>query len=46
MEEGVLAHDPVLPTGPTTIPLDAFLRAWAVTDYLTIVIQPTEKVST
>ncbi|MBI4670267.1 MAG: C39 family peptidase [Chloroflexi bacterium] len=39
-QESVLAHDPVLPTGPTMIPLDSFLRAWAATDYLTIVIQP------
>lgn len=39
-EENVLVHDPLLATGPTAVPLDAFIRAWAATDYLTIVIQP------
>lgn len=39
-EQSVTAHDPALPSGHTEIPLDAFLRAWAATDYLTIVIRP------
>ena len=38
--ENVQIYDPSLPTGPTTIPLSAFLRAWAAVDYLTIVIRP------
>lgn len=44
-EEGILVHDPALPTGPTVIPLDAFLHAWAATDYLTIAIRPAEEPS-
>ena len=44
-EEGALVHDTALPTGPTAIPLDAFLQAWAATDYLTIVIRPAEETS-
>ena len=44
-EEGASVHDPALPTGPTAIPLDAFLRAWAATDYLTVVIRPAEETS-
>ena len=39
-EEHVYVHDPALPTGPTGIPLSAFLRAWAAVDYLMIVIRP------
>jgi ABC-type bacteriocin/lantibiotic exporter with double-glycine peptidase domain len=39
-EDSVLAHDPSLPTGPTTIPLSSFVSAWAATDYLMIVIRP------
>ncbi len=39
-KEGALVHDPALPTGPTSIPLEAFLHAWAATDYLTIAIRP------
>jgi ABC-type bacteriocin/lantibiotic exporter with double-glycine peptidase domain len=39
-EDALSIHDPVLPTGPTQIPLNAFLRAWAATDYLTILISP------
>ncbi len=38
--EQILVHDPVLSSGPTVIPLDAFLLAWAATDYLMIAIQP------
>ncbi|MFQ6101486.1 MAG: cysteine peptidase family C39 domain-containing protein [Anaerolineae bacterium] len=34
------AHDPALSTGPTTIPLSAFLSAWAAVDYLMVVIRP------
>lgn len=41
-EQEVSVHDPVLPTGPTVVPLDTFLCAWAATDYLTIVIEPME----
>jgi len=44
-EKGVLVHDPALPAGPTAIPLDAFLHAWAATDYLTIAIRPAEEPS-
>ncbi|MEE9616459.1 MAG: cysteine peptidase family C39 domain-containing protein [Anaerolineae bacterium] len=39
-EESVYVHDPALPIGPTAIPLSAFLRAWAATDYLMIVVRP------
>ena len=42
-EDSALAHDPALATGPTSVPLDAFLRAWAATDYLTLVIRPSRK---
>jgi hypothetical protein len=41
-KESALVHDPALPTGPTSIPLEAFLHAWAATDYLTIAIRPVE----
>lgn len=44
-EESILVHDPTLPTGPTEISLDVFLRAWAATDYLIIVIRPAEESS-
>lgn len=39
-ENTVLAHDPVLSSGPTAIPLEAFVKAWAATDYLMILIEP------
>lgn len=42
-EDIALVHDPALATGPTAIPLDAFLRAWAATDYLILVIRPSIK---
>lgn len=41
-EDRVLVHDPVQETGPTEIPIDTFVEAWAATDYLTIVIRPKE----
>ncbi len=42
-EGSVYAHDPAFPTGPTAIPMPAFLRAWAVVNYLMIVIQPEDQ---
>ena len=42
-EQSVIAHDPTSAFGPNQIPLDEFLRAWAATDYLTIVIRRLEK---
>ena len=38
-EESVSVHDPALSTGPTIIPLPAFLRAWAAVNYLMVVVQ-------
>lgn len=41
-EDSVLVNDPVQVSGPTTIPLDAFMRAWAATGHTAIVITPRE----
>lgn len=37
----VIVNDPAFPHAPINIPTDIFLRAWAATDHLTIIIQPT-----
>jgi len=42
-EQFVSVNDPASPPAPTLISLDAFLRAWSATDYLTIVIRPLAK---
>jgi ABC-type bacteriocin/lantibiotic exporter with double-glycine peptidase domain len=42
--ETVTFHDPALPKGPTVVTLDAFLQAWAATNYLTMVIYPRSEV--
>ncbi len=39
-KENTYVYDPSLSTGPTTIPLPSFLRAWAAVDYLIITIRP------
>lgn len=39
-EGSVYVHDPALSTGPTAVPLSAFMHAWAAVDYLVIVIRP------
>jgi ABC-type bacteriocin/lantibiotic exporter with double-glycine peptidase domain len=31
-------HDPILSSGPTAIPLEAFMRAWAATGYVALII--------
>ena len=36
----VMVNDPAFADAPLTIPTDIFLRAWAATDHLTIIIQP------
>lgn len=42
-EQFVSVNDPASSSAPTIIPLEAFLRAWSATDYLTIVIRPLAK---
>jgi len=42
-EDSVYVHDPALSTGPTVVPLSAFLRAWAAVNYLMVVIQPADQ---
>lgn len=38
----VLIHDPVRSSGPTEVPMEDFIRAWAATDYLVLVIERKE----
>lgn len=44
-EDYVLVHDPILSSGPTSVPLEAFRRAWAATDNLMIAVQPRKQES-
>jgi len=39
-EETVWVNDPILASGPTAVPREAFVRAWAATGYVTLVITP------
>lgn len=39
-EESVWINDPILNSGPTAIPQDAFLKAWAATGHTLIWISP------
>ena len=39
-EQIVWINDPVLQSGPTPVPVDAFLEAWAATDHTLILITP------
>lgn len=39
-EQAVLAHDPVLNAGPTSIALEHFIPAWASAGYVMVVITP------
>lgn len=41
--ESVTLNDPSVTYGPLTVPLPNFLRAWACTDYLLVVIEPEQK---
>lgn len=41
--ESVTLNDPSVTHGPLTVPLPNFLRAWASTDYLLVVIEPEQK---
>ena len=42
-DEAVWINDPVLPSGLTAVPIQAFVRAWAATGHITLVITPAEK---
>jgi ABC-type bacteriocin/lantibiotic exporter with double-glycine peptidase domain len=42
-QETVWVNDPVLSSGPTAIPREAFVRAWAATGYVALVITLAEK---
>jgi len=42
-DEAVWVNDPVLPSGLTAVPIEAFAHAWAATGHVTLVIMPGEK---
>jgi ABC-type bacteriocin/lantibiotic exporter with double-glycine peptidase domain len=42
-DETVWINDPILDSGPTAIPLQAFLTAWSATDYTLILIGPSHR---
>jgi ABC-type bacteriocin/lantibiotic exporter with double-glycine peptidase domain len=39
-EETVWVNDPILASGPTAVPRETFMRAWAATGYVTLLITP------
>jgi len=42
-QEFVVVNDPALSSGSTAIPREAFVRAWAATGYVTLVITPADQ---